>query len=77
MIKYFHKLESPLTYILTGFVSGLVITIKDNKPIEVGFLENESQTMMTFVSKVQSQSLVILDCIYHKCGHTGLGEENN
>ena len=37
----------------------LVITMKDNKLYKIGFLKNESQTM-TFVSKVQSQGLMIL-----------------
>ena len=45
----------------------LVITIKDNKLIEIGFLKNESQTMMTaFVLKVQSQSLIILGIKIYK-----------
>ena len=32
----------------------------ERQTIEIGFLNNESQTMMTFVSKDQSQSLIIL-----------------
>jgi hypothetical protein len=38
----------------------LIITMKDNKTIEIVFLKNESRTMIIFVSESQSQNISIL-----------------
>ena len=38
----------------------LIITMKDNKTIEIVFLKNESRTMIIFVSESQSQNMIIL-----------------
>jgi hypothetical protein len=38
----------------------LIITMKDNKTIEIVFLRNESRTMISFVSESQSQNMSIL-----------------
>jgi hypothetical protein len=38
----------------------LIITMKDNKTIEIVFLKNESRTMIIFVSESQSQNMSIL-----------------
>jgi hypothetical protein len=38
----------------------LIITMKDNKTIEIGFLKNESRTMIIFVSESQTQNMIIL-----------------
>ena len=38
----------------------LIITMKDNKTIEIVFLKNESRTMIVFVSESQSQNMIIL-----------------
>jgi hypothetical protein len=38
----------------------LIITMKDNKTIEIVFLKNESRTMIIFVSERQSQNMIIL-----------------
>ena len=37
-----------------------IITMKDNRTKEMGFLKNESYTMMTFVSESQSQNTINL-----------------
>ena len=37
----------------------LIVTMKDNKTIEIVFLKNESRTMIIFVSESQSQNMII------------------
>ena len=46
------------------------LVIYNNKrqlTIEIGFLHSESQPIMSFLSKVQSQSLVIFKFVFTRC----------
>ena len=54
-----HDLGSSSTYTIQAR-DWLIITMKDNRTIEIVFLKNESQTMITFVSESQSQNMIVL-----------------